>query len=103
MLLSDQGFKVLHAGSAADTLEMCRRHRPTVVLLDDGIAVPPDRVRLLDDLRLAHPDVRLCLVSAGGDYNTEHLNRIGIAAFFGKPFTIDQLVQTLERLCTDSA
>jgi DNA-binding response OmpR family regulator len=96
--LSDVGFRVFTAANGAQGLELIAEHRPALVLLDymmpllDGPGV----------LRAMGADDRLATISvvlmSSLPETSVRAKCSGFAAFLRKPFTIDSLLATVERV-----
>jgi DNA-binding response OmpR family regulator/signal transduction histidine kinase len=93
-VLLDAGFNVVLATTGDDALTLARRHRPTVITLDQHL---PDLqgLQLLDILR-HDPDTKdaRVLVVSGLDLRDEAL-AAGAAGFVQKPFTAASLVASV--------
>jgi DNA-binding response OmpR family regulator len=97
--LEGAGYSVLEAANGYDALELARRERPEVALLD---FVMPG----LDGLRVAEvlrgelgDDVRIAFISGRGrfEHQLEGLER-GAADYITKPFDPDELVERVREL-----
>ncbi len=98
MVLTDRGLIVYPAATAAQALELCQQHWPAIALVDLECASSEGR-SLLADLRRIHPGIRFCVMGAGWDtLAPEEGRRLGVGHYFAKPLTLQQLVETLERV-----
>jgi two-component system cell cycle sensor histidine kinase/response regulator CckA len=93
-LLSEAGYRVFEAGSAAEALEVLQTSRQPIHLVLVDVVMP--EVNGVDLVRLIHeewPDVRVVFMSA---YPAEVLVREGLehpnVLFLAKPFTRDELL-----------
>ncbi len=89
------GFSVRVACSGEEAVDLYRRHRPHVVLLD--VQMPGlDGPQTLAALRQIDPHVRAVFMSGNtGDYTVADLLDLGAACVISKPFRLDDLTQTL--------
>jgi CheY-like chemotaxis protein len=101
--LVDEGYEVLEASDGVCALEALRRRAPTVILLDlmmpvmDGATF---RRHQLADARLADIPVVVMSASSRGPAVSAELNA---RAYVPKPIDLDDLVETLQSICTAAA
>ena len=100
MTLEFKGYDVIEAGNGPEGLDLARRRRPDLILLDvmmpgmDGLTV--SRTLLADpDLRRI-PVVMLSALGAAGDI--EAGKSTGVAEYLVKPFSPWQLLDVVQRL-----
>jgi DNA-binding response OmpR family regulator len=89
------GHEVHEAGTLAEARAAIAAHRPDVVILDVHIAGGDGR-DLLSELRASRPELPIALLTGTAD--RDELLRAGADALIPKPFTIDELRQTVDRL-----
>ena len=101
--LLEAGFQVIGADDGRRALELLRDFTPDLILCD--LNMPEiDGYQLC---KMVHSSERLCdipfiIMSADGDRATmRRLLQYGASAFLVKPFNVDQLVITAERLVSD--
>ncbi|MEV6681718.1 response regulator transcription factor [Streptomyces erythrochromogenes] len=95
-LQATEGFEVVAAVSRSeDVVPAVLKHRPTVVLLDNGLP-RRDGTALLGDIRAAHPDCRIALMTAMRQRSVvrDAIAR-GALAVISKIAPLSQLVTTL--------
>lgn len=99
--LSDDGYAVLTAGHGREAIEVLEEHRPSAIVLDLNMPVMDGRtfMRLLradarDDVR----DIPVLVLSA--ERISEERASLGVQASITKPFDIDSISRTLERMLT---
>lgn len=91
---------VTEAESGAEGLEAARRDLPTVIVLDlmmsqmDGVEVLG---RLKDDPLTACIPVVILTAKASG-YERDRCTSLGAAAFMTKPFSMEELAETVDAL-----
>ena len=91
---------VAQAADGAQALLMARVHRPDVVTMDLTMPVM-DGPQCLAQLRKVLPDSRVLVVSALSDRATAlHALTRGAHGFLLKPFSDQQLVESLQELTT---
>lgn len=87
------GYRVLEAAAIAQAREQVEGSDVTVVLLD--VHVGSERsLDFLGELRASHPDVRVALLTGSADAPAG----TGADAVIAKPFTLDELLQTVREL-----
>ena len=97
-LLSRKGYEVVVASSGQRGLELFRRKRPDVVVLDlkmpemDGIAV-------LRQVRQLHPTQPVVILTGAGTAEAEQQVRaLGVTDYVEKEFSLYRLADALKRL-----
>jgi DNA-binding NtrC family response regulator len=97
-LLSRKGFNVVLADGGRKGLELFRRERPDVIVLDlnmpemDGIAV-------LQQVRSLNPDqLVIILTGAGTPEKEQRVHALGVSEFVEKEFSLHHLGDALKRL-----
>lgn len=101
-VLSRQGYTVVEASSAADALEMARKHRPQLGLLD--LRLPDgDGVELARRLEQEMGRIPLILMTAYPLRLRDHPELAqGFVRVLTKPLNLDELRQVVERALTSS-
>ena len=98
-LLSDalerEGFRVREHGAGDQLLQLVAEWFPDAVVLDKEL-VSANGLDLLRDLRRAHPETAVVLVTAfgGSEVQAEAL-RLGAAYYMDKPFRVSRLLEVL--------
>jgi signal transduction histidine kinase len=104
-LLSAKGLQVGQAASVDNALEAARAETPDVIITDIGMPGQDG----YDLLRLVRADSRLkdipVVAATGyvGSKEQEQMAEAGFAASLSKPFDLDELLVTLERVCPRNA
>ena len=98
-ILEDEGHHARHAFDGPSAFAATEARRPNLVLLDiwlEGSEV--DGMEILEQLRVAHPEVPVVMMSGHGTIETavKAIN-LGAYDFIEKPFTADRLVMVVER------
>jgi DNA-binding NtrC family response regulator len=89
------GFGVLEAGTLGDARRLLAENHVDVVLLDLHIGAQNGR-ELLEELLAADPPVPVALVT--GSTEPASAAGVGAAAVLPKPFTIQELLETVRNL-----
>ena len=89
------GHEVAEAGTLAEARAILAERRPDVVVLDVHVAGDDGR-DLLAELRETRPELPVALLT--GTAGREELLRAGADGLIPKPFTIDELCDTVRRL-----
>ena len=98
-LPKEAGFKIeASAKNGKDALNKCRACRPDIITLD--LTMPEmDGLEAIPNLLEIKPDILILVVSALSDQATglEALE-LGASGFLNKPFTEEELVDSLKRM-----
>jgi len=97
-VLEADGYEVLLAASADQALQMIRDEPPDLLLVD--VKMPEhDGVYLIREVRKERPDIPIVLMTG---YTTKETvaeaAQIGAATLIAKPFTPDELAETVRRV-----
>ena len=95
--LDDEGFTVETAANGREALDILERWKPCVILLDLMMPVM-DGWAFREEQRRAGSTVPVVLLSAAGGLD-EHERSLGAAAVISKPFDIDRVISTIEKVC----
>jgi UDP-3-O-[3-hydroxymyristoyl] N-acetylglucosamine deacetylase len=97
-ILSDEGFRVLASGDTVGVIDLIRREKPEVVLLD--VWMPElDGIELLRRIKLECPKTRVIMISGHANIqNAVAATKLGAADFIEKPFSVEGLLASLERV-----
>ncbi len=90
------GYRVLSAANGYEALELCRQHRPRVVLLDMKMPVL-DGLEALKELKQLYPSLVVFMMTAVGD--GERINEAissGAHTCINKPFDVFALRTLVE-------
>jgi DNA-binding response OmpR family regulator len=97
--LEIEGYRVLEAARLEAAREALRSEPIGVVLLDVHLG-PDDGRDLLHEVRAERPGVRVAFFS--GTAEGESLGDLGADAVIPKPFTLDELTETVGRLASSA-
>jgi DNA-binding NtrC family response regulator len=101
LALHQAGFDPLLAADGHQAVELFLRHRDKiqVVLLD--VKMPRrDGPGALAQIRQIAPQVRCCFMTGNAaHYGADNLLALGAARVFDKPFDLEDLIETVGRLC----
>ena len=97
-LLSTEGYDVRSAGTGADALHAVSDSRPDLVLMD--VQLPDeDGLAVLKRVKDKHPELEVIVVTAfGGSSTAIKAIQQGAYDYVTKPFEIDDLIATLNRV-----
>ena len=101
-ILSDEGYRVLEASDGAKVLDLIRKQRPHLVLLD--IWMPEvDGIGLLKEIKEQEPAVEVIMISGHGNIHTAVTAvKLGAFDFIEKPLSLDGLLVTVRRALGES-
>jgi UDP-3-O-[3-hydroxymyristoyl] N-acetylglucosamine deacetylase len=96
-VLSDEGLRVLEAEDGPRALHLVRSERPELVLLD--VWMPElDGIALLRSLQAEPARPQVIMISGHGNIETAvQATKLGAFDFIEKPFSIDALLQVVNR------
>jgi CheY-like chemotaxis protein len=104
-VLEDEGYEVACAANGLEALSHLRRRiAPSVILLDLAMPVMDGwsfRALQRRDARLSR--IPTVAVSASLEASGEALAELAVDAFLPKPFDLDELIGTVQRLCARRA
>ena len=102
-ILSDEGYRVLEASDGTGVLELIRKERPHLVLLD--IWMPQvDGIGLLKEIKEQQPEVDVIMISGHGNIHTAvTATKLGAFDFIEKPLSLDGLLLTVRRALGESS
>lgn len=97
-LLSRKGYDVVLADGGRKGLELFRRERPDVVVLD--LKMPEmDGIVVLQQVRSLKPDQPVIILTGAGTPEKEHqVHALGVSEFVAKEFSLHLLGDALKRL-----
>ena len=97
-LLSRKGYAVVLADGGRKGLELFRRERPDVIVLD--LKMPEmDGVTVLQQIRSLNPDQPVIILTGAATPGTEQQVRaLGVTEFVEKEFSLHRLGDALKRL-----
>jgi len=99
-LLRDEGYDVLQASNGDDALAVAAKHAGPIDLVVSDVIMPRmGGDKLLETLRRWYPGLRFLLVSGYPDALSQMHDFGGTrTSFLGKPFTPDQLAESVRKL-----
>jgi two-component system, chemotaxis family, chemotaxis protein CheY len=102
-LLSRKGYDVVLADGGAKGLEIFRRERPDVVVLD--LKMPEmDGITVLQQIRSLNSDQPvIILTGAGTPEREQQVRALGVTEFVEKEFSLHRLGDALKRLLKTSS
>jgi UDP-3-O-acyl N-acetylglucosamine deacetylase len=102
-ILRDEGYRVVAASDGMEVLDLVRKERPRLVLLD--IWMPRvDGIGLLKEIKEQEPDVEVIMISGHGNIHTAvTATKFGAFDFIEKPLSIEALLGTIRRALGESA
>lgn len=96
-ILSDEGYETTTIGDGLDALKIIHLDPPDLIILD--IWLPGiDGIEVLKTVRTYHPEIKVLIMSGHGTIDTAvKATKLGANDFIEKPFSIDQLLQSIEQ------
>lgn len=105
LILKRKNFAVLKAYDGDEGLEMVRRHKPDVILLDlmmPGLDGWKFHAAVREDPELSHIPVIYVTARASAEERLRALEEEGAAAYIIKPFSPRELVQIIEEVLANA-
>ena len=95
-ILNDEGYDITTAEDGLEALEKIQAEPPDLVLLD--IWIPGmDGIEVLRAIKTYHPEIEVLVMSGHGTIDTAvKATKLGAYDFIEKPFSLDQLVRSVE-------
>ncbi|MGH7773519.1 MAG: UDP-3-O-acyl-N-acetylglucosamine deacetylase [Candidatus Binatia bacterium] len=102
-ILSDEGYRVIEASDGTEVLDLIRKERPDLVLLD--IWMPGvDGIGLLKQVKEEEPEVHVIMISGHGNIHTAvAATKLGAFDFLEKPLSLDGLLLAARRALAQSS
>ena len=100
LILDTEGYQVEEAANGAEALQVLEQTQPACVLLDMRMPVL-DGWGFARELEARHLHVPVVVMTAAQDAR-RWCDEIGAVACLPKPFDVDDLLNTVERVCTDT-
>lgn len=99
-ILEDEGHEVLQAGGGKSALDLIEQREPDLIVSD--VYMPDmDGIELLIRLQTERPEIPVVAVSGGGHMPKEELlgnaSMLGAVAVLEKPFTVEGLIEVVNR------
>jgi len=96
-ILSDEGYRVIEASDGNKVLELIRKERPRLVLLD--IWMPRvDGIGLLREIKEKEPGIDVIMISGHGNIHTAlTAAKLGAFDFIEKPLSLEGLLYAVRR------
>jgi two-component system, cell cycle sensor histidine kinase and response regulator CckA len=97
-ILDSHGYSVLTATSGPEALQLSKKSGTVDLLLTDLLMKPMNGMQLAEELKLAHPDVKVLFMSGyTEDYIRESLGLLHIS-FLVKPVSAEDLLEKIPQL-----
>ena len=96
-VLSDEGYRVIDTGDGSLVIDLIKREKPGLVLLD--VWMPEiDGIGLLKDIKIQDPNLNVVMVSGHGNIHMAvTATKFGAFDFIEKPLSLDGLLLTVRR------
>jgi two-component system, OmpR family, response regulator len=97
ILLAGRGVKLAHVKSISLAADYLKSHSPAMVILDNKL---PDGfgIDFIPEIKKIFPDLKIIMISGLGDAAKDVALDNGADVFLNKPFTRDQLFQSVNNL-----
>ena len=97
ILLAGKGVKLDHVKSISLAADYLKSHSPSMVILDNKL---PDGfgIDFIPEIKKVFPDLKIIMISGLGDAAKDVALDNGADIFLNKPFTRDQLFQSVKNL-----
>lgn len=101
-LLPTFGYKSLHAYDGKSGLELMRAHRPDLVMLDFNLPEMTGLDVLRQMVRESLKVPVVLMTGYGSELSAIESFRLGAADYLIKPFTVDEIVETIDRALVET-
>ena len=97
ILLTGRGVRLDHVKSISSAADYLKSHSPSMVILDNKL---PDGfgIDFIPEIKKDFPDLKIIMISGLGDAAKDVALDNGADIFLNKPFTKDQLFQSVKNL-----
>lgn len=97
ILLTGKGVRLDHVKSISSAASYLQSHSPSIVILDNKL---PDGfgIDFIPEIKREFPDLKIIMISGLGDAAKDVALDNGADIFLNKPFTRDQLFQSVKNL-----
>ena len=93
----EKGYAILTADNGPEGLELIKKHRPDVIILDIKLTVQMDGVEVLRQIRRILPRVKVVVITGFVDEEMEReIREIGIDGYIEKPFTPPRIIRAVQ-------
>jgi len=95
-IIQDAGYDTSSVYNSFDELKIYEQTHPEIIILD--MRLPgKDGLEIIREVKQQNADVKIILITAYGDYNTEKkIMDMGAYAYFTKPFSNRELLNTID-------
>lgn len=101
LILTRKGYKVLGASNGGDGLDLIRKHRPDLILMDlmmDGIDGREVHARLKADKRLCHIPIIVVTAKQPDADSRSELQASDVDDYIYKPFSPQEILAAIEKV-----
>ncbi|MFN2546128.1 MAG: response regulator [Myxococcales bacterium] len=97
--LEAAGYAVAEAGREHEALELARRLKPQLILLDLILPQGEDGLHVLRDLKKDEQTKQVPVIVVSVVQETRRWRELGVAEWFVKPIDAGKLIESVQRLC----
>ena len=96
-IFQKEGYRIFQASNGKKALEIVKKYKPDLVLLD--IKIPGmDGIEILKRLMKIDPNMKVIIMTAYGELNMiQEAMDLGAITYFTKPFDIDDLREAVAK------
>lgn len=99
LLFSKRGFLVYTALSGGEAINIARKARPEIILIDIHLEKGIDGLRLLKQIRGFLPGCRCIMVTWDkAQAKIKEAKKLGAVSYLAKPLTVSQLFKTVDSI-----
>lgn len=91
-------FSVLKADNGLDGLELVKKHKPDVILLDVKLQASMDGMEVFKKIKELHPEGKVAILTGYEENKEEFVRDFGVDAFMVKPFTPLEVIALVRKL-----
>ena len=104
LLVPCEGYEVETASTGQEAFDVARRFPPDVLVIDWMLKNHTDGLEVAEKLRAAHPAMQVVVISGYPTASLEsRVHSLPAVEYLTKPFTLNDLVQTIRKVLAQTA
>lgn len=91
-------FLILKADNGIDGIEIVKKYKPDVILLDLQLYASLDGIEVFKRIKQWHPEGKVALLTGFGVDEEDSIQELGVDAYVLKPFTPPEIIAIVKKL-----